>query len=105
MISVRPRHGTHNVPFDTKLALEVIARLEDYYLKHGLKLPKGVGLKFNLGPCRAAHAADGSNTFSFAFGRTPLPFFRASMRWAFTAAASRFWAADSTRSRASRMPR
>jgi hypothetical protein len=46
MSSVLPRHGTHNVPFDTKLALEVIAQLKDYYLRHGLKVPKGSGLKF-----------------------------------------------------------
>ena len=47
MSSVRPRHGTHNVSFDTKVALEVIAQLKDYYLKHGLKLPKGGGFKFS----------------------------------------------------------
>lgn len=47
LISVLPRHGTHEVPFDTTVALEVIAQLEDYYLKHGLKVPKDSGFTFN----------------------------------------------------------
>ena len=47
LIGFLPRHGTHKVPFDTKVALEVIAQLEDYYLKHGLQVPKGGGFKFN----------------------------------------------------------
>lgn len=28
-------------------ALQVIAQLKDYHLKHGLKVPKGGGFKFN----------------------------------------------------------
>jgi hypothetical protein len=39
--------SAHLKHLDTKVALEVIAQLKDYYLKHGLKLPKGVGLKLS----------------------------------------------------------
>ncbi len=41
------RCTAHLKHLDTTVALEVIARLRDYYLKHGLKLPKGSGFKFN----------------------------------------------------------
>jgi len=41
------RCTAHLKHLDTKVALEVIAQLKDYYLKHGLKLPKDIGLKLS----------------------------------------------------------
>ncbi len=41
------RCTAHLKHLDTKVALEVIAQLKDYYLKHGLKVPKGGGFKFS----------------------------------------------------------
>lgn len=40
------RCTAHLKHLDTKVALQVIARLKDYYLKHGIKVPKG-GFKFD----------------------------------------------------------
>lgn len=40
------RCTAHLKHLDTKVALQVIARLKDYYLKHGVKVPKG-GFKFD----------------------------------------------------------
>lgn len=40
------RCTAHLKHLDAKTALEVIARLKDYYLKYGVKVPKG-GFKFD----------------------------------------------------------
>jgi predicted GNAT family N-acyltransferase len=41
------RCTAHLKHLDTKVALEVIAQLKEYYLKHGLKVPNGSGFKLS----------------------------------------------------------
>lgn len=46
IVTALKRCTAHLKHLDAKVALQVIARLKDYYLKHGMKVPKG-GFKFD----------------------------------------------------------